>query len=75
MKLSLGLDVECSLCGQPMGYDAVRSATIDVNLFGAVAYAVCPCCKNPTGRPEDPDWRKLVDEWVARCVLEESERS
>ena len=37
--------MRCSTCRQTIGGNADKEGTLDVNLFGAVQYLVCPTCK------------------------------
>lgn len=56
--------MECVLCGNIIDDEVKHDNDVEIGLFGAVAYAVCPICHS-TGMPkDDPVWRKKVNEWV-----------
>lgn len=60
--LSFGLHqtmrLECPLCGHDItGADLEPGTTAYVNLYGAADWTICPHCHQPTGNPNDTDWK------------------
>jgi hypothetical protein len=76
MGLSMSYDcvqiqaLECKLCGSLIDDERVRSTRVGVTLFGAKAYAVCPCCLQPYEGKIDARWRGKVDRWLAKRAKE-----
>jgi len=64
MSLQLQQVLRCSVCGQIRDEDQAAHDAVDVALFGAVAYAVCPGCGLVVQDHEDPEYRARVDERV-----------
>ena len=64
MSLQLRQVLRCSVCGQIRDEDQAAHDAMDVRLFGAEAYVVCPCCGRVVWECGDPEYRARVDEWV-----------
>jgi hypothetical protein len=50
--------LECPLCGHDItGADLAPGTTAHVKLFGAANWSICPHCHQPTGEPNDMEWK------------------
>lgn len=79
MGLSMSYDLvqiqaqECSLCKEFIDNEKAANTRVELVLFGAKAYAVCPCCLQPYNGKIDARWRGRVDRWLAKRAAEESD--
>lgn len=67
MTLSLQLchSLACDVCEQNRDEEAARAVAIDTTLFGAVHYAICPCCSQRAPHQFDRAYRQRVREFLA----------
>ena len=61
---------QCSVCKQYID-DEHFHATQEVRIvFGAAAYAVCPCCQQDVPDHKGRTYRRRADKWIAARDLE-----
>jgi hypothetical protein len=57
--------LECPLCqGSITGSDVDPDDKVQVKLFGANQWIICPHCKNPNGDPKDVEWKVKVTTYL-----------
>lgn len=61
----------CGVCKQKRDEEKARTTGHEVNIFGAVKYAICPCCGQKALRPKAKAYQKRAEKWVK----EQAERS
>lgn len=66
MMLRLTHGLKCSLCARLRDSQRVADSLTGAAIFGAKAYALCPCCKQEWLSPDSPSWRRKVDTWLLR---------
>lgn len=59
------LELVCGVCRQALASEAEDDAACH-ELTGAVAYAVCPCCRQAAPEPRDRNYRARARRWVAK---------
>ena len=63
--ISIRQTLKCSVCEQLMDGEAANAMDVIVTLFGARAFAVCPCCRQEVTRFRDRYYRRRARAWVA----------
>lgn len=57
---------ECRICYQEISADKIDRDVVDVQLFGRVAYAQCPACRQVVEQHRDPNYRARVRRFMLR---------
>lgn len=57
---------ECRICYQEISADKIDRDVVDVKLFGCVAYAQCPACRQTVSDHRDPNYRARVRRFMLR---------
>lgn len=63
-QMSQRLALLCSVCKQEIDEDARVETKVTVELFGAVKYAVCPCCQQEVQDHSNQSYRRRFRKWL-----------
>ena len=66
MELRLTQQMKCSCCKQPISPEKQEKQLVDISLFGARKYAVCPLCQQIVGKPWVKVYKNRVDKILAK---------
>lgn len=72
-RLTLTLALECPVCKRYRDEDLAKDTAVLTALYGAKAYAICPCCGQEALYPADRQYRARADRYVnRRCTFEQA---
>ncbi len=60
--------MECSVCGQEITDEDVRSGELCGVVFGHAPYAICCCCHQEVTETKDRNYRARWRRWYRRLV-------
>lgn len=64
LGLTLRLALKCEVCLRTISDPQVEATAIEVKIFGAMSYAVCPCCGQAVPKHERKAYRRRADKWL-----------
>lgn len=78
MRLSFSLEASprlaqvqvCDVCKQYVDDEHFHATQECKIVFGAIEYAVCPCCQQSVVDPTSKKYRKRADKFIERRIVE-----